>query len=197
MTTTQNSSVKIQTDQLSVSLSTDIDKFKLCVDEREGQKLFAQARLMLLQYESQRAVLFDKGGAFETNYIEESHTLLALIKITAKQKSVLRMITMYDAENDQVNLALQLIIDLTILTLLMNGDGVSAAPIYKNGVFYTFTRVQRPAQPLLKVFKNYMISFVRPLHSIETVPEWESFKIDDDWDQIVQEIGWNEFIEIK
>jgi len=192
MTTT---SYKIQTDQLSVSLSKDIENFKVCVDERKGQKLFAQARLMLLQYENQRAVLFDKDGAFEKNFFEESHTLLALIKIAAKQKSVLRMIRMYDAENDQVNLALQLIVDLTILTLLMNGDSVNVAPIYKNGVFYTFTRIQRPAQPLLQVFKNYMISFVRPLHSIETEPEWASFKIDVDWDEIEQEIGWNSFIQ--
>lgn len=180
--------------KLKPSLKDAIATFSSDVNNRQSTQLFAQMLKMLQRYEAQREILFNEGGAYYTATCEKPASELSLLcKIVAKQKTVSSWLRNFDTSNDQVNLARELLVCLTILLLLMNGDGVDSNPLFKNGAFYTYTGIERPVQPLLEVFKNYMISFVRPLHSTDAPPEWETLHFDRDWTKIAKEIDWENF----
>ena len=179
--------------KLKISLKDEIAEFSIQVDQRQSTKLFAQAKEMLQRYEAQRATLFNENGAYYTNGIKPASELSLLVKLVAKQNTIVKWIRRYDSTNDQVDLARALIVELTILLLLMNGDGIDSNPLFKQGAFYIYTRIERPVQPLLEVFKNYMISFVRPLHSPDAPPEWEPLHFERDWEKIANEVRWESF----
>lgn len=183
---------------LQESLTPLITTFQALTKERGGKHLFRKAIVLLEALETQRFALFDKElgcySAFSQGRSSNGEHILLMTKIVGILKEIKRMLRRYDRENDQIALATQLYVYLAKLAFLFNGDGVDKRQVFCNGAFYTFSGEQRPLDPLLDRLKIRALSFVRPLHSTSTSPEWSVYAVDSDWSEIKIELDWDEFI---
>lgn len=190
---------------LQESLTPFIENFQAQTKERGGVHLFRKAIALLQALEVQRFALFDKELGHYNSFSQRSGSRggsgnvggdcqLLIAKIVGLLKEAKRTMRRNDRENDQVALATQLYVDLAKLAFLFNGDGVNKRPTFRNGAYYTFTGEQRPLDPLLDRLKIRALSFVRPLHSTSTSPEWSVYAAESDWADIKLELDWDEFV---
>lgn len=188
---------------LRESLSNAIVQFKTDAEKRGLTRLFAKITPMLEKVEQQRAEVFDRSTGYYDKFrdaerasgtFKETDYLSLLAKLVATMKTLKRTLKNVDDVHDTADYAAFLYKEITRLFLLFNGDGIDERPIFKNGAFYTFSGASRPASPFFQHLKLLAISFVRPLHSMSSFPEFEETSVEKDWEKVDLEMNWSAFI---
>jgi len=146
-----------------VSLLPLIEKFRVCQTKKSEEILFASWNNLLTKLEEIRAELFDNINSTTPRCRETEENKVALHEFAKWLKTLMRMLSRYEAGNGGAEFAFRLQCVVAHLLDILVGDDTYPDFVCRNGLYFVTLQQPRPLVPFATALEIEHLHFTTSL----------------------------------